>query len=77
MSIVDTFDDGLHSASRRKRLRTAFKVATHSRHIQRFRETLNDTKATLTLAMVHERHGQILPELIIAKPQQCCTVFHL
>lgn len=66
MSIVETFDDGLHSTSRRKRLRTAFKTATHSRHIQRFRETLNDTKATLTLAMVHERHGQLLSEQLIS-----------
>lgn len=66
MSIVETFEIGLHSASRRKRLRTAFKAATHSRHIQRFRETLNDTKATLTLAMVHERHGESVTEQLIS-----------
>jgi hypothetical protein len=54
MSIIETFDDGFQSGSRRRRLRTAFKAATHSTHLQRFRQSLNDTKATLTLAMVHE-----------------------
>jgi hypothetical protein len=54
MSVVDKFDDGLQSGSRRRRLRTAFKAATHSKYLQRFRESLNETKATLTLAMVHQ-----------------------
>jgi hypothetical protein len=53
-SIVEAFDDGFQSASRRKRFCTAFKAATHNKHVQRFRESLNETKATLTLAMVHE-----------------------
>ena len=54
--IVEKFDDGFQSLSRRKRVRTAFKAALHSKHVQRFRDSLNDTKATLTLAMVHERY---------------------
>lgn len=54
MSVVEKFDDGFQSGSRRRRLRTAFKAAMHSKHLQRFRESLNDTRATLTLAMVHE-----------------------
>jgi hypothetical protein len=54
MSIIDKFDEGFQSTSRRRRLRTAFRAATHGKHLQRFREALNETKATLTLAMVHE-----------------------
>ncbi|KAF9700525.1 hypothetical protein EKO04_001240 [Ascochyta lentis] len=54
MSIVERFDDGFQSLSRRIRVRTAFKAALHSKHVQRFRDSLNDTKSTLTLAMVHE-----------------------
>ncbi|KAF3006764.1 hypothetical protein E8E13_010062 [Curvularia kusanoi] len=60
MSIVEIFHDGLHSDSRKKRLRTAFRAATHGKQLQRFRETLNDTKATLTLAMVSECISQPL-----------------
>lgn len=41
-------------------MRTAFKVAIHGKHIQRFRDSLNDTKSTLTLAMIHERYVAIL-----------------
>jgi hypothetical protein len=37
-------------------VRTAFKAAIHSKHVQRFRDSLNDAKSTLTLAMVHERY---------------------
>jgi hypothetical protein len=54
MAIVERFDTNFQSTSR-KRLWTAFKTATRSRHVQRFRDSLNETKATLTLAMVHER----------------------
>ncbi|KAH7066716.1 hypothetical protein BKA63DRAFT_126404 [Paraphoma chrysanthemicola] len=54
MSIVEAFHHEFQSASRRKRLRTAFKAAIHGKHVARFRESLNDTKATLTLAIVHE-----------------------
>lgn len=54
MSIIDKFDEGFQSGSRRRRLRTAFKAATHDKYLQRFREALNETKSTLTLAMVHE-----------------------
>ena len=56
ISIVERFDGGFQSLSRRKRVRTAFKAALHSKHIQRFRDSLNDTKSTLTLAMAHERY---------------------
>jgi glutamate synthase domain-containing protein 1 len=56
MLIVDNFRIGFQSSSRKKRLRTAFKAAIHSKHVQRFRESLNETKATLTLALVHERY---------------------
>ncbi|KAF1929931.1 uncharacterized protein M421DRAFT_380930 [Didymella exigua CBS 183.55] len=54
MSIIEKFNEGFQSESRRRRLRTSFKAATHSKHLQRFRDSLNETKATLTLAMVHE-----------------------
>lgn len=54
-AIVAKFDDGFQSLSRRQRVRTAFKAAIHSKHVQRFRDSLNETKSTLTLAMVHER----------------------
>ena len=67
MSIVKRFDDGLQSASRRKRLRTAFRAATHSKHLQRFREALNETKATLTLAMVHEWYAS--KHILAVEPQ--------
>lgn len=53
-AIVERFDDDFQSGSRRRRLWTAFKAATHNKHVQKFRESLNETKATLTLAMVHE-----------------------
>lgn len=53
-AIVEKLDNEFQSASKRKRLRTAFKAATQSKHVQRFRESLNETKATLTLAMVHQ-----------------------
>jgi hypothetical protein len=56
MSIVEKFEVGFQSLSRTKRVWTAFKAATHSQHVQRFRDSLNETKATLTLAMVHERY---------------------
>jgi primosomal protein N'' len=56
MLIVDNLRSGFQSSSRKKRLRTAFKAAIHSKHVQRFRESLNETKATLTLALVHERY---------------------
>lgn len=56
MSIVEKFDVGFQSMSRRRRVWTAFKAATHSKHVQRFRDSLNETKSTLTLAMVHERY---------------------
>ncbi|KAJ4989675.1 hypothetical protein SVAN01_04892 [Stagonosporopsis vannaccii] len=52
--IVEKFDRGFHSLSRRKRVRAAFKAAIHGKHVQRFRDSLNDTKSTLTLAMIHE-----------------------
>lgn len=52
--IVEKFDDGFRSMSKRRRWCTAFKVAAHSKHIQRFRESLNETRATLTLAIAHE-----------------------
>jgi hypothetical protein len=55
MAIVERFDINFQSTSRKKRLWTAFKAATRSKHVQRFRDSLNETKATLTLAMVHER----------------------
>ena len=58
--IVERFDGGLSSLSRRQRVRTAFKAALHSKHIQRFRDSLNDTKSTLTLAMAHERYDAII-----------------
>jgi hypothetical protein len=53
-SIVDEFEHEFQSVSRKKRWHTAVKAATHSKHVQRFRESLNETRATLTLAMVHE-----------------------
>jgi hypothetical protein len=56
MLIVDKFEIGFQSSSRRKRVRTAFKAAIHSSHVQRFRDSLNETKATLTLALVHEKY---------------------
>jgi acyl-CoA reductase-like NAD-dependent aldehyde dehydrogenase len=56
MFIIEEFDINFQSSSRKKRLWTAFKVATRSKHVQRFRDSLNETKATLTLAMVHERY---------------------
>ncbi|KAF3034602.1 hypothetical protein E8E12_004361 [Didymella heteroderae] len=62
--IVERFDDGFHSLSRRKRVRTAFKAAIHNKHVQRFRDSLNDTKTTLTLAMVHESVIQPVDEMM-------------
>jgi hypothetical protein len=59
MLIVDNFEVGFQSSSRKKRALAAFKVATHSNNIQRFRESLNETKTTLTLALVHERYAII------------------
>lgn len=53
--IIEKFDGGFQSHSRRERVRTAFKAAIHGKHVQRFRDSLNDTKSTLTLAMIHER----------------------
>jgi hypothetical protein len=57
MVIVDTFETCFQSSSRKKRARAAFKAAAQSDHIQRFRDSLNETKATLTLALVHERYA--------------------
>jgi hypothetical protein len=54
ISIVEGFDDGFRSLSRKKRWHTAVKAATHSKHVRKFRESLNETRASLTLAMVHE-----------------------
>jgi hypothetical protein len=56
MMIVDKFEICFQSSSRKKRARAAFKAATHSDHVQKFRDSLNETKATLTLALVHERY---------------------
>lgn len=53
-TIVDKFDDMFSSSSRRKRVWAAFKATTQSKQLQRFRESLAETKATLTLAMVHQ-----------------------
>lgn len=55
MLIVEKFEVGFRSSSRKKRVRTAFKAAIHGKHVQRFRDSLNETKVTLTLALVHER----------------------
>ena len=60
LSIVEQFDAGLQSSSRRKRVRTALKAAAHSKHVQRFREALNETKQSLMLALVHEWYAFIL-----------------
>ncbi|KAL5117772.1 hypothetical protein ACEQ8H_004382 [Pleosporales sp. CAS-2024a] len=53
-SIVKKLENGFQSGSRKKRWCTAFKAATHSKHVEKFRKSLNETIATLTLAMVHE-----------------------
>ncbi|KAH8704359.1 hypothetical protein GQ44DRAFT_820019 [Phaeosphaeriaceae sp. PMI808] len=41
-------------SSRGKQKWTAFKAATQNKHVQRFRESLSETKSTLTLALVHQ-----------------------
>ncbi|OAG13564.1 hypothetical protein CC77DRAFT_1067776 [Alternaria alternata] len=65
--IVERFDNGFQSLSRRKRVRTAFKAALHSKHIQRFRDSLNDAKSTLTLALAHESVIQSLSSRLPTK----------
>jgi hypothetical protein len=67
MLIVTKFEIGFQSSSRKKRVRTAFKAAIHSKHIQRFRDSLNETKATLTLALVHERYERAEVRLTLIK----------
>jgi hypothetical protein len=66
MLIVDKFEVGFQSSSRKKRVRTAFKATTHGNHVQRFRDSLNETKATLTLALVHERYDEGEAYLLLA-----------
>lgn len=53
-TIVAGFDEGFQSSSRKRRRWAAFKVASHSKHIQKFRDSLSETKSTLTLALVHQ-----------------------
>jgi head-tail adaptor len=53
-AIVDKFDVMFKSSSRRSRVWAAFKATAQSKQVQRFRESLSETKATLTLAMIHQ-----------------------
>lgn len=53
-TIVDKFDIMFKSSSRRSRVWAAFKATAQHKQLQRFRESLSETKATLTLAMIHQ-----------------------
>jgi hypothetical protein len=78
-SIVERFDDGFQSVSRKKRMCTAFKAVTHSKHIHKFRESLNETKSTLTLAMVHEWYASksFTNNTIQSNSAKCHKLAHL
>jgi len=52
--IVAKREAGFKSNSWKKRKRTAFMAAIRSGHVQRFRESLTETKSTLTLALLHQ-----------------------
>lgn len=65
LSTVEGFGAGLQAGSRRRRLWTAFKAASHGKHVQKFRESLNEMKASLVLAMVHEKYEQNIEQTSI------------
>ena len=54
IAIVGKCEAGFKSNSWKQRKWTAFKAAIRSGHIQRFRESLTETKSTLTLALLHQ-----------------------
>lgn len=54
LCIVDDLRRGLQSDSRKKRAWAALRATVQSKHIQRFRESLAETKSTLALAMLHQ-----------------------
>lgn len=56
--IAERLESGLQSNSRKKRAWAALKATTQSKHIQRFRESLTETKSTLALAMLHQWYFQ-------------------
>jgi hypothetical protein len=53
-AIVEKCEVGFRSTSWKRRKWSAFKTALHSGHVQRFRESLMETKSTLTLALLHQ-----------------------
>ena len=52
VEIVGRYKPGLESRSRRTRKWSAFKVASKREKFKRLRESLNDTKGTLILALL-------------------------
>ena len=54
-AIVKEFDSNLHSHSRRERLWSAFKATAKAKQLQDFRDSLDEAKSSLMLALISER----------------------